>query len=249
MKSMKHHKAFAPEQEQASWYSKSPFFVIGLSLIYILYTCPLDLIGEQYLFMARLLQHCLIIFVVPHLILGGIPERLLMFYYDRYPFIQYYLVKLSKPVLAFIIFHLVFYTWHIPFLYELALENPVIKLIERFCFISAAIIMWLPLFNPHKALRLLPSGQMLYTLLLVFGQLPFMALFAFSKSTIYPTYAQAQRIISMTPLQDQLIAVIGLKLLSAVCFGTMFLIAFLNCYELDQQRHKLAELYTHSKSE
>jgi cytochrome c oxidase assembly factor CtaG len=40
------------------------------------------------------------------------------------------------------------YLWHVPALYEAAIENPIVHLIEHVSFFSAGVAVWWPLIEP-----------------------------------------------------------------------------------------------------
>ena len=50
----------------------------------------------------------------------------------------------------------------------------------------------------------IPFGpQMLYILALMLGQTPIFAILTFSKDVLYDTYFYAERIMELTPIEDQ----------------------------------------------
>jgi putative membrane protein len=64
--------------------------------------------------------------------------------------------------------------------------------------------MWWPIASQSKRLPPIRYGpQMLFILALMLGQTPIFAILTFSKEVLYDTYFYAERIIDMTPLEDQ----------------------------------------------
>ena len=67
-----------------------------------------------------------------------------------------------------------------------------------------SVAMWWPICGPSKRIPPMKFGpQMLYVLALMLGQTPIFAILTFSKDVLYDTYFYAERIIDITPLEDQ----------------------------------------------
>ncbi|HYB42133.1 MAG TPA: cytochrome c oxidase assembly protein, partial [Candidatus Methylomirabilis sp.] len=85
-------------------------------------TGPLHDLSDYYLFSAHMIQHMLLIFALPPLLLYGTPGWMLR------PLLRDTgLVRLgrslTRPIAAFAVFNLVIVAWHLPPLYNLAMER------------------------------------------------------------------------------------------------------------------------------
>jgi cytochrome c oxidase assembly factor CtaG len=115
---------------------------------------------------------------------------------------------LSHPAFAWIAFAGGFTVWHIPFLYDLALEQPTVHAIEHLTFLGTSALFWTQIIpSPPFATRLAYPLRALYTGAAAVQGNVIDALFMFSTTLFYPYYAQGARASWMpTPLEDQHIA-------------------------------------------
>lgn len=181
-------------------------FLSGAFVIFIALASPLDEIGDEYLFSAHMAQHLLLILVMPPLLLLGTPGWLLR------PFLRdAALARIGRfataPVFALVSFNAIFTLYHVPAIYELALENDTIHIIVHLILMATAVITWLPILSPLPELpRIPPAAQILYLFLQSIPPTILGAIITFADTVLYPTYATAPSIFGMTPLADQQIA-------------------------------------------
>jgi putative membrane protein len=144
---------------------------------------------------------------------------------------------LTHPVVAALMFNVIFTAWHIPGLYEWALRDPLVHQLEHAMILSSAMLMWWPMLSPIARLpRLAPGVQVLYILGLGIGQIPVLAYLTFSREVLYPTYEAAQRLVALSPLADQQLGAIVMKLASTVAFVAVLAIAFWRWYRAENAR-------------
>ena len=178
-------------------------FLIGVLIICIALLSPLHEIGDNYLFSAHMVQHLLLTLVVPPLLLLGTPAWLLRPLL-RSPRILRISRFLTLPVVAFALFNVVFVLWHVPELYDFALRDRGIHILEHSMFIAASIIMWWPVLSP---LPEVPRASYLVQMVYLFVQptVPAIlgALITFSDRVLYEWYAEAPRLWDISALTDQ----------------------------------------------
>jgi len=180
-------------------------FLASLLLTYLTVASPLDQIGEDFLFSLHMVQHMLLVYAIPPLIIWSLPGWLL----DRGVFRWTVVVKiahfLTHPVTAGLLFTGVYTVWHVPALYEAALQNKVIHIFEHWTMFITAILMWWPILSPsEKVPRISYGARMLYVSILMVGQFPVFGYLTFSGEVFYPTYEYAPRIFDISPLDDQI---------------------------------------------
>jgi cytochrome c oxidase assembly factor CtaG len=112
-------------------------FILGILILFLALTSPLDAMSDDYLFSAHMIQHSLLTLAAPPLILAGIPGWLAA-YIVRNPSINKAARIVTNPVLAFVLYNLVYSLWHLPVAYEAALENENIHIVEHLSFIVTA---------------------------------------------------------------------------------------------------------------
>ncbi len=205
-------------------------FVLGLLLLYGTLASPLDRIGEQLLFSAHMLQHVLLIYPVSLFILLGLPVWFLEPLLAR-PVIRSAVRGITHPILTCTAFTVVFAAWHIPGLYEWALRDRTMHDLEHLSLLGIGCLMWWPLYSPMPRFpQRSPGTQMLYLLALTIGQIPVFAYLTFAPEVLYPTYAAAPRLIALSPLEDQQLGGIIMKMASMVALFTALAVGFWRWY-------------------
>jgi len=185
---------------------KTIWFLAGLGVIFVAFLSPLDALGDDYLFSAHMLQHFLIAFVAPPMLLLGTPAWLVRPLADM-PVVGRALRLLTQPIVAFASFNLIFMAWHVPALYEATLEHEGIHILEHLLFMATGVLNWWPILSPLPEMPRLPyPAQLVY---LFFEGIPATilgALIVFAPGVLFPTYAAAERVANLSPHDDQLLA-------------------------------------------
>jgi putative membrane protein len=134
---------------------------------------------------------------------------------------------LTNPVCGGLLFTFVFTLWHIPTLYELALIDKRIHILEHFTVFTLGILMLWPFMTLSKLVprRSFPI-RLITIFLLMVGQLPVFAFLTFAGEAIYPTYAWAPRIIDLDPLNDQILGGIIMKVINMAFSLTLLGLCF-----------------------
>ena len=115
-------------------------FYLGLIIIYIAVGSPLDSIAELFLFSAHMVQHMLLIYIAPTLLIYGMPTWLIDAFIQRTklgPLLRF----LTNPACGGLLFTFVFTIWHIPTLYEVALIDKRIHILEHFTMFTLGLLM------------------------------------------------------------------------------------------------------------
>lgn len=198
-------------------------FLLGLGAVYGAIASPIDAIGEQYLFSMHMIQHNIFIYAVPWLLFFGIYPPLAEALYQKHTGFQKPLRFFTHPILACLIFNLMFSGWHYPYLYELALQDRMVHNLEHATFIVFSLLMWVPLWGPIRALRLSYGGQLLYIVGLTIAQIPIFAFLTFSKRVLYPTYELAPRLTFMSALADQQMGGVIMKITAMLVMSMAFI--------------------------
>jgi putative membrane protein len=140
---------------------------------------------------------------MPPLMLAGTPGWLLRPLLE-YPAIKRIAHALTKPIRCFIIFNVVIAAWHLPPLYNTAMEHHSVHIVQHLMFMSASVIMWWPFLSPLPELpRLAYPGQMLYCFLMVIPMSIVAIYIAMADHILYPAYSIAPRVWGLTPMSDQ----------------------------------------------
>lgn len=187
-------------------------FFAGLTTIYLAVGSPLDSIGESFLFTAHMLQHMLLIYVAPVLLITGMPAWLTDGLLARSPRALKICRTLVHPAFGGAAFILFFSVWHFPELYVWALNDKSAHILEHWMmFLPACLMVWPVVTNSSALPRLRDGGLMVYGFALMIGDLPLWAFLIFGDDPIYRTYEFAPRICYLTPAQDQISGAIIMK--------------------------------------
>lgn len=181
----------------------------GLLILALALVSPLDVLADRYLFTAHMLQHVLLLFVVPPLMIWGLPESLLGQIQANVP-VGSSIRKLTGPLSALALYVGLMWIWHAPTFYEAALENEAIHAGEHLCFLGSAALFWWPLVRPGLSFGEMPELiRLAYLFGAALGSTALAALITFAGTVLYPTYAlgppysAVQDALGMSPLVDQ----------------------------------------------
>tara|TARA_Y100000589_G_scaffold249359_1_gene237442 strand:- start:541 stop:1161 length:621 start_codon:yes stop_codon:yes gene_type:complete len=178
---------------------------------------PLDPLGENFLFFAHMIQHNILMYVSPLFLLMGIPQPIVDRFLESFPVMEKILGFIFHPIIAGLLFTLVFSFWHVGAFYEAAIRDKTLHMAEHLSMFLTSVAMWWPICGPSKRLPPIPFGpQMLYILALMLGQTPIFAILTFSRDVLYDTYFYAERIINISPLEDQKTGGVLMKLANMV---------------------------------
>ena len=190
-------------------------FAAGLLTLFVALASPLDAFGGL-LLQVHMLQHLLLMMVVPPLIwLGapaaplvrGLPPGLVKHGvgpFLAWPALRRFGRRLTHPAVCWLAFVVTTWLWHVPALYELTLRAPAWHQLEHICFLCTALLFWWPVIQPWPSTPLWPPWALIpYLLLADIQNTIFSAWFAFSERLIYPTYAAVPRLWGISVLDDQ----------------------------------------------
>ena len=212
-------------------------FYSALFIFYLAVGSPLDQLGERFLLSAHMLQHQLIIYPAAVLFLLGLPDWLVAPLTAR-PDLRSLFRVLTQPVICGLIYCVVISCWHFPFLYDWALQNRTVHIIEHFSFFGSALFLWWPVCSPSREFPPMSyAWQMLYYVAITIGMTPVFAYITFSSDVLYPTYEFAPRLIAaLDPHEDQLLAGSMMKLVGICVMMGAFGVSFYRWYQQSEAR-------------
>ena len=203
------------------------YFWAGVLLFYGAVGSPLDALGEGFLFSAHMVQHLILMYGAAWCLIQALPGWLIDGLLRRVPRIQMVLRVLTQPVVAGLLFTLVFCGWHFPVLYEAALRSKSIHALEHMMMFGSSVLMLWPIVGRSKALPRSPHGvQLLYVFLLMVAQIPLFGILTFSPEILYPTYELAPRVCFLDAAQDQVLGGLIMKVGNMVLSMIFFVRAF-----------------------
>ena len=218
----------------APW-TRIPLFVGGVGVVVLGLVSPLDAIAEEYLQSAHMLQHVLVadlgialaLFAVRGPLSFFVLPRDLLAPLARRTWLRATLSFLLRPAVAVSLWLGVLIAWHVPALYEAALEQPLVHRLEHLSFVVVGLLVWTLIIDPSGHRRLSVNGRIgLVVLLFWAGQL-LSYVFIFSFEPYYDVYAdQPERLFGLSPLTDQKLAGVVMMVEQAVTLGLALVLLF-----------------------
>ncbi len=179
-------------------------FAGGVAALVLALASPLDGLGEDYLFSAHMLQHVLLGDIAPVLLLLSLSRVLLRPVTRRLTSVERALGPFASPVTGLVLWLALMYLWHVPALYEAAVEQPVVHLVEHASFFTAGVAVWWPLVQPLPMRRRLTGlWTVAYIACAKFGLAALGLYLTWSNNLLYDYYAGLPRIWGLDPIEDQ----------------------------------------------
>jgi putative membrane protein len=204
-------------------------FAAGWLTIVIAQVSPLAFLSEQ-LFSAHMSQHELLMLIAaPLLVLGrpmyvmlwalGAEDRLHIASATRAPAVARTWRVITAPLFVWTLHGLALWVWHLPSLYEAAVADPNIHLVQHAFFLGSAALFWWTVINGRHG-RAAYGAAVIYvfTTMLHSGLLG--AMVALAPRVWYPSYAITAPPWGLSGLEDQQLA----GLIMWVPFGIVFLV-------------------------
>ncbi|MBA3807188.1 MAG: cytochrome c oxidase assembly protein [Solirubrobacterales bacterium] len=181
---------------QASFYSG--FVVIAAALT------GLGTASEELLY-AHMIEHLALGDIGALLIVLGLTGPLLapilrIGFFDR-------LRALSHPAIAFPLWAIDLYVWHLPVLYQAALRHGPVHALEHAMFLGLGVNMWMCLFGPLPMPQWFGNlGRLLYIVAVRLTATVLGNIFLWSGSIFYPFYLHGDAVFHISPIADQNLA-------------------------------------------
>jgi putative membrane protein len=191
-------------------------FAGGLLSVLVALVSPLDAMAGA-LLSAHMVQHLLLLVVAAPLIVLGAPGlvigqslspswRARTHAWGRQPALHGPRRILAHPVVAWLVSTAIVWSWHVPALYQAALEQPLIHALEHASMLAAAALFWWVVFAPAGPRHLARGADVVYVFTGALQSGALGALLVFAAQPIYPLYLGRTAPWGLTALQDQQLA-------------------------------------------
>jgi putative membrane protein len=213
----------------AGW-DRIGLFACGLGVSLFAVVGPLDRLADDKLLSAHMAQHVLIGDLGPALMITALRGPLLVFFLPAAVLaplahsgrVRAVVGTLLRPRVAFSLWAANLAIWHVPYLYDLALEHQGLHDFEHLCWAFTGVLVWTLLVDPGSHKRLTVGGRVaLAAAMFAAGQI-LTDVLVFSFSPLYPAYHGAYGISALT---DQQLAGIVMMVEQLLTLGTC--VAFL----------------------
>jgi len=180
-----------------SW--RSAVFLAGVATVFVALVSPLDPLSDEYLFSAHMVQHILLAFVAPALFVLGLPPGPLDRLLAHRPVARLERA-LGRPWVAWPLFVVTLWAWHLPVLYEATLHDERIHIGEHLVFLVTGTIFWWPVLAPLAGRRLAPLAAAAYLFAASLANSLLGIVLTFAPVGIYPSYVAPADDLGLLPL-------------------------------------------------
>lgn len=201
-------------------------FAAGVALLWLAADWPMHDVAEEYLYSVHMVQHLLISFVVPPLLLLAMPgwlARLVVLDASRSAAV---LRRLTHPIAAGVIFNAVQGLVHWGAVVELSARNGPFHYLVHLVVFFTALLMWFPVVGPLKEMHLSEPGKMIYLFLMSVVPTVPAAWLTFAEGSVYPVYDHPIRLWGISVTADQQAAGAVMKVLGGAYLWTLIGIRF-----------------------
>jgi cytochrome c oxidase assembly factor CtaG len=215
----------------------------GVFLLFVALISPVDALGEE-LSSMHMVQHLLIADLAPICLTLGLTKWILRPATRKIHRIERAAGPFGHPAFGVFAYVGAMWLWHVPALYNAALEHPMIHTLEHLSFGAAGLLYWWHLLSPIRSrMRLGGLGPVLYmasTKLLV-GFLG--VLLAFSPTLLFDFYAVDGTRWGLSPLDDQHVAGLVMALEQSLVMGIALAYLFVRMLNESEEEDRRAERY------
>jgi putative membrane protein len=183
--------------------ARAAYFVGGVMLLLLDLVSPIDLLGDQYLFSAHILQHFLLALIIPPLLLLGAPRWFVEVALRR-PFPDRLEREIGRPPVSWLLGVGAMVVWHVPLFFNAALANEGLHILQHVSFLVTGTLFWWPVLTPieHRRLPVFAAVSYLFSACVACSLLG--AVLAFATPGLYPAYLHPVDHLGILPLvRDQ----------------------------------------------
>jgi putative membrane protein len=131
------------------------YFFSALAALILTLTSPLNALAQGYLFSAHMLQHMLLLLIVPMLLLLGLP---IMSKNAIHPWQRFRL----PPFLGWVGGVSAMWVWHERTLCDLATRTETFRIVQIISLLALGTLFWWPLLGPQMQRRISPLAGVVY---------------------------------------------------------------------------------------
>ncbi len=196
---------------------------------------PLDSLSAE-LLSSHMGQHLLLMLVAAPLLVLGAPAvplllalplrwRQRLHRFGRIKLVRVIRGFLTQPLVVWVLSVIALWSWHAPWLYEAAVQNDAVHILEHTTFLGTSLLFWWVVIDPGRR-RLAAGHDVLYVFTAGIQSSMLGALLTFSASPLYGIYVEAASGHGGSALQDQQIAGLIMWIPAAAVYllaaGTLF---------------------------
>ena len=149
---------------------------------------------------------------------------------------------LAHPLIAFPLWAIDLYVWHLPVFYEAALRHTSMHLLEHAMFLGLGINMWMCLFGPLPMPRWFGNlAKLGYIVAVRLTGTVLGNVFLWSGSAFYPFYTHGDAVWQVSPIADQNLAGAVMMVEESILTLCLFCWLFLRTAQQGEERQDLLD--------
>jgi putative membrane protein len=201
---------FVPQGEAVVTRSQTVRYHAGVLILLFSSGWPIGDIGVGSLFMAHMVEHLSLAFVIPPLLITGTPSWLLrVLLKPVLPVVR----LLARPMIALFLFNAVLAGMMVPSAVNLMLTNELFHLASHTLLFVTASLMWIPILAPLPELPVLePFFRLGYLFLQSLVPTIPATFLTLGSRPLYPIYEQLPRLWGIPVYEDQVISGLIMKI-------------------------------------
>jgi putative membrane protein len=187
-------------------------YYAGVVLLWLAADWPLHDLAERSSFSVHMIQHLVLTFVVPPLLLLGVPTWLWRWLLK--PIWAFRIVRfLTRPLVALILFNAAIAITHWPLLVNSSVESVPLHLAIHWTLVATALFMWWPVVAPLPELASLSEPAKMFYLFLqsILPTVP-ASFLTFASDPVYDVYVGMPHLFGMSTVMDQQISGLIMKI-------------------------------------
>lgn len=208
-------------------------FAAGVALLWLSADWPMHDIAEEHLYFVHMLQHLIISFVVPPLLLLAMPAWLARLLISDAGLAQRVLGVLARPLVAGVIFNALQVLAHWGAVVELSVKSGGFHFGLHLAVFISALLMWFPVLGPLPEMQMSEPGKMIYLFLMSIVPTVPAGWLTFAEGVVYPSYDTGTPLWGIGPVDDQQAAGAVMKILGGFYLWAIIAIRFFR-YAADQ---------------
>jgi putative membrane protein len=195
-------------------------FAGALAIFQLVTVTPLGTLALHYVLWAHLIQNVALAEWIPLLLVASVPPAWAA-WLARFGTVR----LLTRPLVALPLWLLGYMAWHVPALYDAALEHHALLHLEHLTYLATGLLLWWPVLQA-RPWSLSAGAKSAYLFAAFVFASPLGLLMALLPSPLYDFYVDAPRLWGLSPLADQQIAGLTMVVSESVVFFTMFAVYF-----------------------
>jgi cytochrome c oxidase assembly factor CtaG len=225
----------------------------GLVILGVALMSPIDVLAGQ-LFLMHMIQHLLLVMIVPAMLLIANPLPFFMWGLPAKPrqvvgralsrgsAFRRGLHALTGPGLIWMAFIAIFLGWHDPNAYDAALRSDLIHDLEHLTFFGTAMLFWWLIIGAGPRLRSLSRGLRIGLLLAAVPiNMAAGVAIAFAGQPVYTYYETVPRLWGLTVMQDQMLGGVIMWIPGSMMYILAALILIARLVQVETDKEPLPE--------